>query len=447
MLSSYQRVLREPGALLFSLTGLVARLPISMAGLGIVLLVEASTGSYGVAGAVSAAYMVANALLAIAQGRLVDRLGQGLVLSTASVLFGVAMVLLVWSVQDGWPMATTYAAAAVAGGTLPQIGSCVRARWSHVLSRPADVQTAFALEAVVDEACFILGPITVTLLATAVHPVAGLAVAVVAGVAGGLFFASQRATEPPRQRHDAATGPRPAMPWRTVAPLAVVSAALGVLFGAAEVTTVAFSEEQDAKAWAGALLALWALGSLLSGVVTGAITWRRGPAVRVRWGSFAMAAAMVPLLFVDSMLAMGLLLLVGGVAIAPTLVATLSLTERTVPPGRLTEGMAIMQTGLVAGVAPGATLSGVVVDARGASAAYLVPVVAGLLAAVAAQLLPRGDDAEPTAASAGDAPHDDVTRGDTTAGAGAATAAATDPGGRAVPSGAPVEPDPLRPPG
>lgn len=388
MLTSYRRVLAEPGTLQFSVTGLVARLPISMVGLGIVLLVQAGTGSYGVAGAVSAAYMVANAVLAILQGRLVDRLGQARVLSTASLVFGVGMVLLVWSVQAGWPIAATYAAAAAAGGSLPQIGSCVRARWSYVLEAPADVQTAYALEAVADEAVFIAGPIAVTLLATSVHPVAGLAVAVVAGVGGSLAFARQRATEPPPHPHDHSVGPRPPLPWRTLAPLGVVSAALGVLFGAAEVTTVAFADEQGHRAWAGGLLALWALGSLTSGVVTGAIAWRRGPTVRVRWGSFAMAATMAPLALIDSVPVMGLALLVGGVAIAPTLVATLSLTERTMPAGRLTEGMAIMQTGLVAGVAPGATASGFVIDHQGASAAYLVCLVAGLVAAASALALP-----------------------------------------------------------
>lgn len=389
MLASYRSILGRPGTALFCVTGLVARLPISMVGLGIVLLVEAQSGSYGLAGAVAAAYMVANAVLAILQGRLVDTLGQARVLATASAAFGFAMVLLVWSVQADWPVGASYAFAAVAGGSLPQIGSCVRARWSYVLDAPREVQTAYALEAVVDEAVFILGPILVTVLATAIDPVVGLATAVVAGVGGSLAFSAQRATEPPARPHDRSTGARPAMPWRTVIPLAVVCAALGVLFGAAEVTTVAFAEEEGSRAYAGGLLALWALGSLLAGVVTGAITWRRGPAARVRWGAIGMACAMAPLSFIGSVPLMGLMLLVGGVAIAPTLVATLSLTERTVPASRLTEGIAIMQTGLVAGVAPGATISGYVVDHQGASAAYLVSLAAGVVAALAAQVVPR----------------------------------------------------------
>ena len=388
-LSSYRSVLVRPGTLRFSLTGLVARLPISMTGLGIVLLVQAATDSYGVAGAVSAAFMIANAVVAIVMGRLVDRLGQGLVLAAAAVVFGTSMVALVVSVEGGWPMGLTYVAAACAGTALPPIGSCVRARWSYVLDQPADVQTAFAIEAVFDEAVFIIGPILVAVLATNISPVLGLGVAIVAGVGGSLAFAAQRDTEPPSHPHDRTGGARPPMPWRTVVPLALVCLMLGVLFGAAEVTTVAFADEQGHQGYAGGLLALWALGSLLAGVVTGAVASRVGPARQVRWGAAGMALAMAPLSFVDSLALMGGLLLVGGVAIAPTMIATLSLTERTVPVPRLTEGMAIMHTGIVAGVAPGALLSGIVVDHVGASAAYLVSLAAGVVAAVAAQTVPR----------------------------------------------------------
>lgn len=388
-LSSYRSVLARPGTLKFSLTGLVARLPISMTGLGIVLLVQAATDSYGVAGAVSAAFMVANALVAIVMGRLVDRLGQGVVLAAAAVVYGTSMVTLVTSVEADWPIALTYVAAALAGTALPPIGSCVRARWSYVLDQPSEVQTAFALEAVFDEAVFIIGPILVAILATNISPVLGLGVAIVAGVSGSLAFATQRGTEPPPHPHDRTRDMQPPMPWRTVVPLAVVCLSLGVLFGAAEVTTVAFADEQGHQGYAGGLLALWALGSLLAGVVTGAVASRSGPARRVRWGAAGMAAAMAPLPLVDSITLMGGLLLVGGIAIAPTMIATLSLTERTVPVSRLTEGMAIMHTGIVAGVAPGALLSGLVVDHSGASVAYLVSLAAGVVAAVAAQTVPR----------------------------------------------------------
>ena len=76
MIENYRRILSVPGGLRFSASGLVARLPISMVGLGIVLLVEAATDSYGLAGAISAVYVAAGAAFAIVQGRLLDRLGQ-----------------------------------------------------------------------------------------------------------------------------------------------------------------------------------------------------------------------------------------------------------------------------------------------------------------------------------------------------------------------------------
>jgi predicted MFS family arabinose efflux permease len=87
-------------------------------------------------------------------------------------------------------------------------------------------------------------------------------------------------------------------------------------------------------------------------------------------------------------------MLVGGLAIAPTLIATTAMIEQVTPPARLTEGMALLQTGLVAGVAPGAALAGVVVDHAGSSPAYLVPLGAAVLAVTAAWVLPRAATAD-----------------------------------------------------
>lgn len=390
MIENYRRILTVRGGWQFSASGLVARLPISMVGLGIVLLVEAATGSYGLAGAVSAVYVVAGAAFAIIQGRLLDRLGQARVLVPMVGVFTTMITLLVVSVEAAWPAVATYVFAAVGGAALPAAGSCVRARWSHALAgRPADVQTAFALEAVVDESVFMLGPILVTVLAALIDPVAGMATAVVSGLVGTLLLAAQRSTQPPVLPSHRTLDNRTRLPWRTLVPLVVVMFALGSLFGGAEVVTVAFAEEQGSQAYAGPLLALWALGSLLAGVVTGGLYLRSSTTDRVRLGALALCLTMAPLAFIDSVLLMGGVLLLGGVAIAPTLIAATSLVEQSVPASRLTEGMSLLHTGVVAGVAPGAAVAGLVIDRSGASAAYAVSFAAGTLAAVVAQLLPR----------------------------------------------------------
>ncbi|NYE37925.1 MFS family permease [Nocardioides cavernae] len=385
MLDSYRRVLSRPGALAFSSAALVARLPISMVGLGIVLLVEGRTGSYGLAGTVSAVFVLSEAAFAVLHGRWVDHHGQARVLPLAISVFGAGLALMMLAVEQDWARPWTHVFAAVAGAALPQVGASVRTRWSHLLDDAGEKQTAFALEAVLDEVVFVVGPVLVTLLATGWHPVAGLTVAVVTGLVGTYAFAAQRSTEPPAGRSAPSGGDRTPMPWRLVLPLAVVCLTLGALFGAAEVTTVAFAEEQGQRWVAGWLLAAWSLGSLVAGLVTGAVVWRRGPDVRLRWGSAAMAATMAPLMFVSSVPVMALVLLVGGLAVAPTLISAMTMVEQGVPSARLTEGMAILHTGIVAGVAPGASIAGFVVDHSGASAAYAVALAGGVLGALAAQ--------------------------------------------------------------
>ena len=384
MLTTYRRVLALPGALAFSLSGLVARLPISMVGLGIVLLVSTRTGSYSLAGAISAAFVLANAVFAVIQGRLTDRVGQFRLLPIGVSVFAVSLVLMMAAVELSWGGVAAGTFAALAGAAQPQVGSMVRARWSYVVPERSMLQTAFAFEAVIDETVFMLGPTLVTLLATAVHPLAGLASAVVAAVAGALALMVQRRTEPPPNPRHPDRAARPRMPWRTLAPVAVAAAALGALFGGSEVATVAFAEELGTKAFAGPLLAIWALGSLLSGVITGAVTWRAANATRFRWGMLGLALSMVPLPFVGSFVVMAAVLFLAGFAISPTLIALTAWVEEVVPAARLTEGMAIVHTGIAGGVAPGAVVAGTVIDRFGASPAYLVPVAAGALGVLAA---------------------------------------------------------------
>jgi MFS family permease len=407
MLDTYRRVLALPGALAFSLSGLLARLPISMVSLGIVLLVSARTGSYSLAGSVTAAYILANALMAVVQGRLTDRFGQSTVLPAGALVFSAAVGLLMWSVETDRDPALTHVAAFLAGAAIPVVGSAVRARWTHLVPDKTQLQTAFAYEAVMDEVVFIVGPTLVTLLATAVHPLAGLGTAVVAGAVGTVVLAAQRGTQPPRHPRHPDRSARPRLPWATLAPMVVASAAIGSLFGSVEVATVAFAEALGTKSASGPLLATWALGSLLSGIITGAITWRATTAARFRWGILALAFSVLPLPFVSGLAVMAAVVFVAGFAISPTLIALMALTEEVVPTARLTEGMSIIHTGMAAGIAPGAALAGVVIDRSGASASYWVAVASGAIgagAAFTAAARARSRDARVAVAAEGSGP-------------------------------------------
>lgn len=388
LLGPYAEVLRTPGAPAFVLSAAVARVPIAMLGIGLVLLVSGSRGSYGQAGAVAAASLVAGSLAAPLQARLADRWGQPTVIAPLLAVHAAAVVGAVVAVESGASLLVVGLAAAVGGATLPQFGAFVRARWSAVLDgRPPLLPTAFALESVLDEVVFVLGPVLVTVVATQVSPDVAVLGTLLFTCGGGVAYLRCRATVPPR--HEPRVGERrEPLAARTLVPVVVAFVAMGVAFGAVEVSTVAFADERDQITGAGAVLAAFAAGSMVAGIAFGGLATGGPTRRRFVVGQAALALALVPLVLVGSLPALALVLAVAGLAISPTLITGFGLAESSSPRPRVTEALAWVNTALGIGVAVGAALAGPVVDSRGASAAFSVAVVGGLLAALCSVLVP-----------------------------------------------------------
>jgi Major Facilitator Superfamily len=391
VLGPYRAVLSTPGAPAFEVAGFFARLPIATVGLGIVLLVSTRTGSYALAGSISATAIVAQAVAAPMMARLMDRVGQATVLIPVFAGFAAAIVVMVAVVEADVPTPVPHLAAAAVGVLEPPVGACVRARWRHALADSPLLHTAFSLEAVIDEAIFMVGPVVVTVLATQVNETAGLLTIAVVATAGGWWLGAQRSTEPPISGDGREEGTAVApMRWLALGPIIVVGALLGSLFGASEVVLVAFAEEAGHPGAAGALLACWAAGSLIAGLITGAVRWRSSTRSRYRFGTLALGAVMLPLPFIDGLWPLCVGVFVAGFATSPTLVATVSLIDDTVPARRLTEGITWVTTGLGLGVALGAAVAGRIIDELGASPAFWVSIVSGGFAALVAWLSRSG---------------------------------------------------------
>src|SRR3954452_15357754 len=384
MLQPYRDVLTRPGALAFSGAGVVARLPMSMVGIGIVLMVSSLYGSYGLAGRVSAVYVIAQALCSPQLARFVDRYGQARIMRPAIAVSSVGLTALVAAAVSHAHPALLYVTALVTGAAIGSFGSLARARWFHVLDDPQHVHTAYSLESALDELVFIVGPVAATLLATGVSPGAGLVVPLVAVIGGGFWFLSLRATEPPAHPEHAEHARGSVLASGGMRVLVVVFVGVGAIFGATDVSTVAFSQEQGHKGLAGVVLAVFALGSLLSGLAYGAPSWASPLWNRFVLGSVALAIGASLFVLVGSMVVLAAVMFVVGFAIAPLLINGNNLVQQFVAHTRLTEGLTWVGTALGIGVSFGSSIAGAAIDGSGSHGGFLVVVASAALVVLAA---------------------------------------------------------------
>ncbi len=369
MANVYARALALPGAWQFSGSAFIARLPLSMAGLGTVLLISTLSGSYAEAGTVVASYGVVGALGSIVSARLADRWGQNRLLPILAVLDTAALLTVVALELHHAPLIATMAAAAVAGFTAPPIGSFVRARWVHVTNDPATLRSGFALESIVDEVIFTVGPLLTAWLAFTFALPLPLYVACGLTLVGSLLLALQRGSQPV-VHHEARTRRRSALALPGVALVVLASLGMGALFGADEVTTVAFARIAGADTATGIVLGLFAVGSMLGGLFFGARHWH---APLARQGALLLTALLIGIAILPwmrSVLTLTIATFVAGLLVAPCLIVLFSFAERLVPAAQLTEGLTWTSSALGIGFAIGSVCGGALVDSHGTTAGF-----------------------------------------------------------------------------
>ncbi|GAA2518753.1 putative MFS family arabinose efflux permease [Rarobacter incanus] len=383
-MNPYLAILRLPGALRFSFAGAIARLPMSMVGLAIVLIIEQTYSSYAAGGRVSAMYLVASAIAVPLVARLIDRHGQGRVMTPLTAANGVFLLGLGGAIVAGLPEPVLWVLAAGVGATSGAFGALVRARWTAAVSTPRQLHTAFSLESAIDEFIFVVGPTLATILVVQVWPLAGLALPAIAVVGGGLWFCSQRSSEPPAKLQDQRAGAAASSVIRNprLIALSAVFLFVGIVFGSTEVSTVAFAKEQGHESMAGIVLGVFALGSMLAGLGYGARHWRSSLVRRLIVTLAILSAGMVSLLFVQNLWQLAAVLALGGVSIAPTLITGNSIVHQIVGSDHLTEGLAWASTAMTIGVSTGTAIAGMLIDHRGAHAGYALS-GGGALAALA----------------------------------------------------------------
>jgi MFS family permease len=164
-----------------------------------------------------------------------------------------------------------------------------------------------------------------------------------------------------------------------LATIALVLLTMGVMGGTIDVSAVAFANEHDWPTAASIMLAAYALGSILSGLMFGGLRLSLSLPKQFFVGTVLTALTMIPTLFSTSVLALVATLFVAGISYAPTMIVALNIGSKIIAPGRMTEGLTWMMTGISVGVAAGAALAGAWVDGYGARAGLVLGTSAGLI--------------------------------------------------------------------
>ena len=384
MFSAYTTLFRTQGAVKFSLAGLIGRMPISMDSLALIFIVVAVSDSYALAGALSATAAIVMSIAMPFWSGFADRIGQRALIIRVVPFKVFGIILFMVLVLNGAPTWTWFASIIFAEASSINLGGLVRRRWLHVLSPDNTstsedagnrhlINTAYSLEALNDEVVFIGGPIIATACATSITPAAGLIAGIIFLVIGMPYYASLKATEPPpspRLKKD----PHPAA-IRSKSLQAVVFPIIfvGGFFSAVAIITVAFTDSYGHKAQSGLLLAIWSSGSAVAAIINGLIKWKMSHAARFIIFLVALTIMVIPLLFVHSIVALGVVLFFNGFAIAPLLVNAYGIAESAVPPEQITQTLGWVVAGMPLGGAIASAISGWTIDNYGAQNAYWVP--------------------------------------------------------------------------
>lgn len=373
--------LSTPGARTPVLMSLLARMPIAMVGLAVLLYAQRATGSFTIAGFVSAGTLVGVAMGAVAQGRIMDRIGTTRPMLVTSALFVAAVAAEIAAIETGQTAVLLVVLGWVIGVTEPMIGSASRALWTHLVPPGPVRNAAFAYEAISLEVFFILGPALAGIMVAAPWAGTGLVVSTVCMTVGAVGFALcgvVRTVRPAPKSGGSLLGALATPGMRTVA---LAALGFGMTIGFVEVAVPAAATKAGHAPLGGVMLAAWSLTSVFFGVYYAAHPWPRRMSLRLPFllGMFSLLIA--PLAIPSSLLGLALLSLAAGMWITPQATTHSTVIDSVAPPGTATEAFGWVVTSVTLGLAAGQSISGYLVEQVGVWSSFLAASVAGLLMA------------------------------------------------------------------
>lgn len=388
--TGYRQVLRTGPAVRPFAAAVVARLPISMAPLGALLLVQHVHGSYGFAGAVTGAFALGTAAGGPLWARLMGWWGQSAVIATTSAVSAALLAALTLTTVGGAASSTLLVVALLAGLTFPPVGAAMRAAWTVVLPEGRVRDAGYALDAVAVETIFVGGPLLLSVMLV-LPPAVPLLVTAGLLLTGGVAYALTGAA-----RHDAHRVARQvhASPPDTTGPLTSTSlvavfvavGAMAIGFGHLDTAIAATAREVlHDQSRLGLLFMAIAGGSAIGGLIYGGRRWpgNRSLQIMLLLGVFTLGLSALPFaVSADDVQLSSLMpfLFLAGLSIAPTMIIQQHLVDALAGPRHASVGQALLASAGTTGSAAGTAIGGFVIDAHGPSWGFGGAVIAAALA-------------------------------------------------------------------
>jgi MFS family permease len=358
-------------------SALLARLPVMATMVPVSFLAKDAAGSFGWAGVVAGAYSVGMAAGGPVWTRLADRRGSKGVLLGTGVAWSLAMACLALLPSDLFRLMPVVSA--LGGAVVPPVTATLRASWPRLV-HGSRLRAVYALDATAQEVLFAIGPMLGALMVSFASPRLGVLVAAVAAGASIWWFGLR---QPPAVPHDEATGARltaPQLLWHQHRlPLILAFALCVTSFASVSLGIVAFADEHGNRLIAGVLETVWALGSMVGGVIAGTLPGRRDSYVWRR--ALLISLGMLLSVFATwSAVSLGVALLLSGCVLAPTVGALYERLGALTPDSVRTEVFGWMSSGAMIGAAGGSAIAGAVVESFGVRYVWVMATVLTLLA-------------------------------------------------------------------
>jgi MFS family permease len=384
MVSNYRALMAERKIAAPLLSGLVARLPNAMLGLGISLAVVHNTGSYALAGICTAAFILPLTLTSPLWSRAADKWPPGRILILTgvgqSLAVGALALIAVLSARPPWLIG----AGIVIGVLPPPTTSVLRAMWSRTLDDEGARSAAFSLESIFTDLAYVVGPASVAGLIAIGSPPVALVVTAVATLVGNITLA--RTTRVRKVQGGALLGHwLGALRWRRV--LLVLPVGF-FLMGSLTATELSLVASTNGSGRAGLLVAVLSIGGVLGGLAWGRRS--RNPrktrdltllltGVSVGWALLAVVSSPVLMLSV---------LLLTGFVLSPAIISHYNLMHEIAPRQSLTESFGWLSAAGSVGAGAGSLSAGFVV-AQMPRAGFLVAAAMSVLACLYVFLVVR----------------------------------------------------------